>query len=256
MLQRSFSAAQTFIRNLLAQPAPLLHVYAFTILSGWLYTTIAIVKLIFLHANGGSGALSLENVPHKLSALLPKKTGDRGAPDIYHLTTVLSESSIRDADMAARESEILPLFQALVERFTSLSAPSVGEDNSLLMRCCSLQKAVLGGLKNRMDGRSPPPPNVINRMVPPDNEYASGSLMTPTYPPILQQMDVDPSHLYDFSQAPMATLNQPHDHQQITNPNPIYFDNTGLPEFPQVELSPLDTWMWDLVTEDVNMFTM
>ncbi|KAF1848917.1 uncharacterized protein K460DRAFT_364856 [Cucurbitaria berberidis CBS 394.84] len=234
MLQRTFTASQTFLQNLLNAPSNMLHHYTFPIWGGWFYSTLVFVKLIFLHDSGGSGALGMDNLIREVGDILPRTEGESVSQDVCMINALPGTASC-DSMLAAREAEVIKLFQEFVNkailaaaRYTCDSGP---EGKSLLRLMATLQQGLLAGIKKKIEKQKP--------RVPP---YAVSGLDA-------------------FAAATATPLNEQQPDQQtqvqtVHGGDPVnfnHYDDATLLDGPQVQI---DDWMWDLVMEDVNMFTM
>ncbi|KAF1937625.1 hypothetical protein EJ02DRAFT_49743 [Clathrospora elynae] len=252
MLQRSLSASQTYIRDVISAPSLTLHYMSIATWSGWTYSTIKILKLIFLHDNGASGALKKDNASADIDGLLPRRKGESVTQEFYNMTVSLSATTIRDSAMAAQEVEALPLFQAFLEKLMAAAPEAQGNtdclgdnpaDKSFLTRVIILQQGLLAGLERRIGTHI-------------------SSDATPRGLPQPQGINTTADLPARSTSNTFSVEQQAYSHQ-LTQPiqygEPLdfgYFDNGAMLEYPQMQQDPLDTWMWDLVMEDVNMFNM
>ncbi|KAH7383846.1 hypothetical protein BKA66DRAFT_511923 [Pyrenochaeta sp. MPI-SDFR-AT-0127] len=243
MLQRTLSAAQSYLRTLIAAPSSSLHHFAFPVWGGWFYSTIVIVKLIFLHDNVGSGALGMDSIPCEIGGMIPQQAQDRPAHDVYKMTASLSANTARDSAMAAREREVIPLFQSFVDKVMAAD-PSDSEWSqqpgvNLMVMVATLQRSLLAGLRKRIEKQSlksapaPAADDFPGVDVYPDGAASVATITEQQYQqPQVQAMDY--SGLMDFA----------------------YFDHSATPMCSQTQQPLSEDWMWDLVMEDVNIFNM
>jgi hypothetical protein len=122
MLQRPLDASKTYLRNLISVRT--IHHTTFQTYTGWFYSTIVLVKLIFLHNNDISGgAVAAENaVPPEVSDLIARS----GEDCVQNVTASLSTTSIHDLTTATGVG-ITQLFQSFID-MARAAAPDAGDD--------------------------------------------------------------------------------------------------------------------------------
>lgn len=244
MLQRTLSAAQAYLRTLISAPSSSLHHFAFPAWGGWFYSTIVIVKLIFLHDNVGSGALGMDSIPCEIGGMLPQQDEERPALDAYKMTASLSAATTRDSTLATREAEVIPLFQSFIEKMMA-EAPNDGNGfqqpgTTLMIMVATLQKGLLAGLKKRIEKQSlKSPPASAADTFPGVDAYPDGAATVAT---IAAEPQDQPAQVPSMDYGGLLEFN--------------FLDNAAMSAYPQTQQSPGEDWMWDLVMDDVNMFTM
>lgn len=249
MLQRSLSASQKFVRDFIAAPSTALYQVPLPIWTGWFYSTLVIVKLIFLHDSGGTGALGMNSVPCEMSDLLPPRTGAEGTEGVYEMTSTLSATSLRDPSMAAREADAVMLFQAFAEKVmaagpeaqNTATASAPAKDKSLFTKVGMLQHGLLAGLRKRLE--KPRPVVGASTALPEFDAQVGGAAAAAAAAAAVPQQQ-------QFSGPGIQTG------QYEIPPYSDYIEPAALLGFPQGQELPVDDWVWDLVMDDVNMFNM
>jgi hypothetical protein len=129
MLQRSLDSSKTYLRNLISVRTPTIHHTTFQTYTGWFYSTIVVVKLIFLHNNDISGgAVAAENaVPPEVIDLIARSGDDYASQSVHNVTASLSKTSIHNLTTATGAG-ITQLFQSFID-MARAAAPDVGDDN-------------------------------------------------------------------------------------------------------------------------------
>jgi hypothetical protein len=247
MLQRTLDAAKVYFRHLNSVSSPTINHVTFQIYTGWFYTSIVLVKLIFLHNNDiNGGAVATDNdVPPEVSDLIARHGDDYASQGVHNMTSSLSATSLHDSITAAG-AEIIQLFQSFIEMARAAAPEAGGEpetgnmaDKSVLWKISMWQQGVSAGLKKRMESYTPSilPPH---RMSAPSHQPQRPRCTSSAFPAEARPYPQQPTQAMDYG-GPV---------------NYGYFDNGIMSAYPQVQQAPIDPWMWDLVMEDVNMFNM
>jgi hypothetical protein len=250
MLQRSLDVSKTYLRNLISVPSPTIHHVTFQVYTGWFYSTIVLVKLMFLHPNDISDGPTTANddMPPEVSDLLARQSDDYASQGVNNMTASMSATTLHDT-VTATGKDIMQLFQSFIE-MARAAAPEAGHntetgslaDNSVLWRVSMWQQGVLAGLKKRMESYVP---------VSVPSTMSLHSMATTS-----QQSECPRYTSHAFLVDP-RTYTQPTQSMEYGEPvNYGYYDNGVMPAYPQVQQASIDPWMWDLVMEDVNMFNM
>ncbi|CAO2650118.1 Nn.00g014100.m01.CDS01 [Neocucurbitaria sp. VM-36] len=239
MLQRTFNSSQAYLQTLINTPPSSLHHYAFPIWGAWFYSTLVIVKVTFLHDNGGSnGVLSLPTAPTEVGSILPEKNeGENLLRDAYQMTDSLPVTAADNSTTGEREAEVVPLFQDFINKAILTAARYTCDDGpttkSLLRMMATLQQGLLAGLKKRIKKQNP-------------NVQADGA-----------------THVSDLDAGVASTaMSAEHEQTQAQTMHGyglfgfVANDDISLPAWHQGHQPSMDEWMWDLAMEDINMFTL
>ncbi|KAJ4372994.1 hypothetical protein N0V83_003285 [Neocucurbitaria cava] len=245
MLQRAFASAQAYLQTLINAPSTSLHYYAVPTWAAWFYSTLVIVKIIFLHENSGSCAtLGLPTLQSDVDDILPENNAGRSAlQDVYQMTASLSVNATNNSSKGEREAWVIPLFQDFINKAILTAARYSCDDEpaskSLLRTMATLQQGLLAGLKKRIEKQNP--------------RVQADSVASCT---TASESDTNgPSNalsgerqVYEQAQAQTVHGGEPSGSSE--------FDIDSLPAWQEGQHPSMDDWMWDLIMDDVNMFTL
>lgn len=243
MLHRSLTASQTFARTLLAAPSRSYNHFTFPVWSAWFYSTLLVMKIVAIQqAGGNAGSTRADSVPHTVGELLPQDHEGHTSHMIGRMTSYLEHASLRDENTTAVESELIPLLETFVRTLKD-AAPQNHDVNdrssprSFLLKVTSLQEALLKGIQKMM---SPSPPTSSHAQ----QEQPSFPITVEGAP--IPQVDQHTSFPDTQQAEPRRT-----DHDDAFDFG--LFDNSAMYGLQE---PPLDSWLWDVVMNDGNMFTI
>jgi hypothetical protein len=245
MLQRSLVASQTFARTLLGAPLPFLNCLTFPIWSGWFHSTLLVIKIIVLRQAGNTEFGRVKNVPHTVGELLPQERNGSTTGEVCRMTSSLGHASLRDGSTTAETQELISLLLSLIDNLQASVPQDENKNNTLTIRpflakVARLQKGLLDGIKKMTS------PSLGNRSwIQQDNSgfhvsHESG-MMSGDY------------------QVQQFFPNQQQEARPVDYNNSLnfgYFDSSANLGYPSGQQPPVDDWLWDMVINDGNMFTM
>ncbi|EAT91232.1 hypothetical protein SNOG_01583 [Parastagonospora nodorum SN15] len=218
MLQRSLLASQNFARSLLATPTSSLNGLNCTTWGGWFYSTVLVLKIIVLQRFGETDSARVNSVPHTVGDLLLKIM-----------------VAARQEDLYLEEWELVTLFRV----FHSKEEDRPVTQKPYFMKVATLQTALLDEIKKMACFR----PDDVHIQQPeydiPTSGYSGGVSQGYEHQQTLSGQFQDPG-----SMDPDAAFG-------FGNPN-----NMATFGFQQGQQPPVDDWLWNMVLNDVNMFTM
>lgn len=246
MLQRTLSASRTFARTLLATHASSLNSLTFPMWSGWFYSTLLVLKIVLLQQTGDTDSARMNSVtlPQTVGDLLPQEHGGSTTRKISTMTSSLEYATLSDSITSLEEIELVSLFESFIKKLEAaapqyMSANHTSATRLFLMKVATLQAALLAGIKKVA-------------CLEPGSAYAQQiehSLSTS-----------DNSAKFPAGyQAQEALQGQYTDLRSANHPASLdlaYFDSTAAFGYQHGQQFPLDGWLWNMVMNDGNMFTM
>jgi hypothetical protein len=244
MLQRTLLASQTFARTLLAAPASSLNGLTFPVWSGWFYSTLLVLKIVLLQQTGDIGSARLSSVPQTVGDLLPQEHGGSTTRKISTMTSSLEYATLSDRFTSPEGMELVSLFEAFIKKL-EVAAPQYVDDNTpvatkpFLIKVAKLQVALLAGIKKM----TYPEPETAHAQQTEPNLSTSNSPAT-----FLSGYQDQHTLQPQFSDLGSA--------EHSSSLNHAYFDSAAAFDYLPGQQLPLDGWLWDMVMNDANMFTM
>jgi hypothetical protein len=242
MLQRSLVASQTFARTLLGASLDFLHRVTFPVWSGWFHSTLLVIKIIVVRQAGNTELIRVSNVPHTVGELLPQKRDSSTTEEVCRMTSTLGHASLRDGTTIAETEELISLFQSLIDKLQA-SMPQDENANAkftirpFLTKVARLQKGLLGGIKKMTS------PSLASRSWTADD---SPEFRTP----------LESVNNYQVQQFFPDQQQEPKPMEYNDSLNFGFFDNSVNFGYPPGQQPPVDGWLWDMVINDGNMFTI
>ncbi|KAH5278832.1 hypothetical protein HBI23_049720 [Parastagonospora nodorum] len=244
MLQRSLLASQNFARSLLATPTSSLNGLNCTTWGGWFYSTVLVLKIIVLQRFGETDSARVNSVPHTVGDLLPQDHGGSTTRRISSMTSSLELSTLKENITSLEEWELVTLLESFIQKVEAAATQYVEEDRPVtqkpyFMKVATLQTALLDEIKKMACFR----PDDVHIQQPeydiPTSGYSGGVSQGYEHQQTLSGQFQDPG-----SMDPDAAFG-------FGNPN-----NMAAFGFQQGQQPPVDDWLWNMVLNDVNMFTM
>jgi hypothetical protein len=255
MLQRLLVASQTFARTLLGAPSTSLHRLTVPVWSGWFYATLLVVKVVLLRQNETVGSPRVNLVPHTVGDFLPKENGGSATADICKMTSTLARANIRDETTMLQETELVSIFRSFIKKLKATAPRSDDDDcgspaKPFLMKVATLQTGLLSAVEKMAEHQQvfPATPDCSQGSC----EPAHDSTTAPFYDSNATAGYQQSRDMYDAAQ-----MNASFDPLQPNEPlNFAYFDNLANPSQEAMQQPPVDGWLWDLVMNDANMFSL
>jgi hypothetical protein len=244
MLQRTLLASQTFARTLLAAPTSSLNGLSFPVWSGWFYSTLLVLKIVLLQQTGDIGSAHLNSVPQTVGDLLPQEHGGSTTRKISTMTSSLEYATLSDRITSLEEMELVSLFESFIKKLEA-AAPEYVIDNTpaatrpFLMKVATLQVALLAGIK---------------KMTCPEPEAAHAQQTEPGLSTSNSSATLPSGYQNQHTLQPQYSDIGSTDHSSSLNL--AYFDSAAAFEYQPEQQLPLDPWLWDMVMNDANMFTL
>ncbi|KAH7411995.1 hypothetical protein DE146DRAFT_751139 [Phaeosphaeria sp. MPI-PUGE-AT-0046c] len=245
MLQRCLRASQTFARTLLGTSSQAMNYLTFPTWSGWFFSTLIVMKVGVLRQVGVTGSKIVSNVPGTVGELLPQEPDGSTTQRVCRMTASLAHSTLEGDKTTSEEVELILLFTSLIQKLTD-AAPAVESASNdpaikhYLLKVARLQELLLQGIRKL---NSPDPAQCP--CTPSCNSECSAAHQ---FKPLAQSTALEQSPHGEQSQS------GPIEYGQL--PNYGFVDNAVNPGLPSDQVPLLDDWLWDIVINDGNMFTL
>jgi hypothetical protein len=242
MLQRSLSASETFACTLLAARTSSLNALTFPVWSGWFYSTILVMKIVVLQQTGDASFARMNSVPHTVGDLLPQEHAGSTTRKITEMTSSLEHSSLRDSISSLEEMTLVSLLEAFIQKLEAGASQYANADRidpikPYLRKVATLQGALLVGIKKMTCVK----PDDINLQQPePSFSTLEGSVS-------LSSGSQDQQSL--LGQYPDQGYHQP-------SFDFTYLDHATAFVYQSGQQLPMDDFLWNMVMNDGNLFTM
>jgi hypothetical protein len=244
MLQRSLLASQNFACSLLAIPTSSLNGLNCPTWAGWFYSTVLVLKIIVLQRFGETDSARVNSVPHTVGDLLPQDHGGSTTRRISSMTSSLELSTLKENITSLEERELVALLESFIQKVEAAATQYVEEyrpvtQKPYFMKVATLQMALLDEIKKMACFR----PDDVHIQQPeydiPTSGYSGGVSQGYEHQQTLSGQFQDPG-----SMNPDVAFG-------FGNPN-----NMAAFGFQHGQQPPVDDWLWNMVLNDVNMFTM
>lgn len=245
MLQRCMGASQTFARTLLGTASPELNYFTFSTWSGWFSSTLIVMKISVLRQAGVTGSIRVSNVPDTVGELLPQEPEGSTTQRVSRMTASLEHSTLAEDKTTSEEAELVSLFTAFIQKLTA-AAPSVDSPRNdppikpYLLKVATLQEVLLKGIRKLT---SPDPARCS--CTPSCTSGCSISHRSTNMPP-----NTNFEHFPHHEQS----LQAPPDYGQLLDYG--FTDDAATSGSPHGQVPLLDDWLWDMVINDGNLFTL
>jgi hypothetical protein len=193
-------------------------------------------------------------VSHAVGDFFPHEKGGSATADICKMTSCLAHANLVDGSATAEESQLVSIFKSFIKKLKTAAPRSGDEDcasaaKPFLMKVATLQRGLLSAVKKVTEQQ-----HVLSATP----SLPQGSSVQAHDPAVPTHESNTTYHQYQRHEAHQySAMNTPVDASQCGDPlNLGYFDNLATSGYQIMQQPPMDEWLWDMVVNDGNMFTL
>ena len=170
------------------------------------------------------------------------------------MTSCLAHANLAESSASAEEAQLVSIFKSFVNKL-KIAAPRGGDEDCasaakpFLMKVATLQRGLLSAVKKVTDQQH------VLLATPGLSQSSAVQEHVPAIPTHESATTHHQYHHYEAHQdSPIQT---PADASQCGDPlDHFYFDGLATSGYQPMQQPPMDDWLWDMVVNDGNMFTM